>query len=142
VLRFDGEPERSEGVCDRCGRPYGLVKSFVLDDDSAHAVCFVALHRHDGQREAWFDVIFGTWEDEATDHVTFGCRVGPIEGQVEPAATLVAAGVPYRDTRLFGRKLTREEALQHPLVGDFWRIVDFVLVNDPNVEKHIYHIHE
>jgi hypothetical protein len=139
VLSFDGDPVRDDRRCERCGVPYRLLKTFVLSDGSAHAICYVALHRHDGEREAWFDVIFGTWEDDAADHVTFGCRVGPVKGQVEPAATLVEAAIPYSDDALFGRKLTRDEALGDARLDEFWGVVDFVLEADAEVEHHVYH---
>jgi hypothetical protein len=138
ALSFD--PERSVELksCDACGRGYTLVKSFLFDDDEPHAVLFAALHDH-GEAEAWIDVILGTFgTEDFTDHVTFGCRVGPVDGQEEPAATLVNAARPYGDSPLFGRKLARDEAIAHTLLPGFWRVVDFVLVSDPDVHFHVY----
>jgi hypothetical protein len=35
-------------------------------------------YRHD-VHEAWIDAILGSWGDnQFDDHVTFGCRVGPV----------------------------------------------------------------
>lgn len=86
------------------------------------------------------DAVFGTFgELDHSDHETFGCRVGPVQGQVEPAATTVDAAQPYDDSPFWGRKLTREEALDHPGVGEFWDVVDFILVSEPLVEHHVYH---
>jgi hypothetical protein len=93
-LAFD--PERSVELksCALCGRGYTLVKNFILDGDDAHAVLFAVLHNH-GEKEAWIDVILGTFGTENFgDHITFGCRVGPVSGQDEPAATLVQAAAP------------------------------------------------
>lgn len=137
VLSFD--PERSVEVksCVSCGRGYTLVKGFIFDDDDAHAVFFAALHDH-GEKEAWIDVILGTFgEASMDDHVTFGSRVGPVGGN-EPAASLVPAAAPYGDAPIFGRKLTRDDALVHPLLPAFWRVVDFILVSDPDVHFHVY----
>jgi hypothetical protein len=139
MLSFDKGRDSKARECVRCGQPFRLVKLFILRDDSSHAVCFAALHVHEGMREAWLDVILGTWgEDDATDHVTFGCRVGPVEDQDDPAATLVPAAIPYSDAPIFGRKLDRDEALAHPWLHEFWHVVDFVLVGDPEVEEHVY----
>ena len=80
----------------------------------------------------------GGFEEGAADRVTFGCRVGPVQGRPGPAATAVAAAQPYDDAPLWGRKLSREEALAHPRIGDFWRVVDFVLERQPVVKAHVY----
>lgn len=98
LLRFDEQPNRQERVCAECGQAHRLIRSFIKRGGAAHAVAFTALHRHGGHSEAWIDVILGTFgEDTSDDHVTFGCRLGPVIGQSEPAATLVAAAIPYSD---------------------------------------------
>ena len=138
TLSFDPERTVELKSCTACGRGYTLVKSLILDDNDAHAVLFAALHDH-GEREAWIDVILGTFgSEDFSDHITFGCRVGPVQGQDEPAATAVAAAAPYGDTPLFGRKLTRDEALAHPSLSNFWRVVDLALINDPDIHFHVY----
>ncbi|MEO6713772.1 MAG: hypothetical protein ABIM89_10135 [Mycobacteriales bacterium] len=140
TLSFDGDRDETDKTCERCGTSYRLVRGFILDDGSAHAVYFAACHTHDDVREAWIDVILGTFgEDTDGNHVTFGCRVGPVVGQDEPAATAIDAACPYSDKPLWGVKLTREAALQHPWLSVFWNVVDFILVNDPAVEHHVYH---
>jgi len=138
TLSFD--PERSVDLksCAACGRGFTLIKGFILDNGDAHAVLFAALHDH-GQREAWIDVILGSFgSEDFSDHITFGCRVGPVQGQSEPAATAVAAAAPYGEASLFGQKLSREEALVHPWVSAFWRVVDFALINDADIHFHVY----
>lgn len=138
TLSFDPERTVELKSCADCGRGYTLVKTFILNGGAAHAILFAALHDH-GEREAWIDVILGTFGSENfADHVTFGCRVGPIHGQADPAATAVPAAAPYGDAPIFGRKLSRDEALASPLVSEFWRIVDFVLINDIDIHFHVY----
>ena len=115
------------------------MKGFLNRNDVAAAVYFAALHDHGGDREAWIDVILGTFgSGDSTDHVTFGCRVGPVPGQDEPAAWLVLGAIPYGDSPIWGEKLARDEALRHPWLSQFWEVVDFVLVQDPDVNRHIY----
>lgn len=119
TLSFDRERSAELKSCAECGRGYTLIKSFILNDDDAHAVLFAALHDH-GEREAWIDVILGTFgSDDYSDHITFGCRVGPVQGRSEPAATLVPAATPYGPSPLFGQKLSRADALDHPSVAEF-----------------------
>jgi hypothetical protein len=138
---LSSEPDRNarDEACAQCHRPYRRLTLFVHRNGAAHAICHVALHRHDGTREAWFDCILGSWiEGDPSDHVSFGCRVGEIARQSEPAASLVEAAVPFSDQSLWGRKLSRDEALAHPWLPDFWEVVDFVLLNDPDVRQHVY----
>jgi hypothetical protein len=139
LLGFDKEPDRQDEVCAQCGRTYRLIKSFVTRGGDAHAIAITALHRHDNQSEAWIDVILGTFgENSSDDHITFGCRVGPVVGQAEPAATLVTAAIPYADSPVWGRKLSREEALVHLRLSDCWEVVDFLLVSEPETRTHVY----
>lgn len=139
TFAFDEPPTVEARNCDLCGRQHRLIKAFVLKDRTAHSVVFAALHRHEDVSEAWMDVILGTFSNDASDdHVTFGCRVGPVAGQDEPAASLVQAAVPYSDAPIWGRKLTRTEALSHSRLQDFWDVVDFVLTDQPVVHDHVY----
>lgn len=114
------------------------MNGFVYRHADAYAVYYASCYHHDGH-EVWIDAIFSpTWEDEVDDHVTFGCRVGAFEGRLDPAATLVSAASAWADSRTFGHKLTREEALVHPLIGEFWILVDHILTHDRVVSKHLY----
>jgi hypothetical protein len=133
------DPERSvkQITCALCRRDHDQVTLLIHRDGDAHAVCFVALH---DAHEAWFDVILGDFgTDDDPDRVTFGCRVGSIDGQDEPAASLAQAGAAHEDRPLFGRKLSRDDALAHPRLNDFWEVVDYVLTSDPLVNHHLYH---
>ena len=138
-LAFVEPPTIQEQDCAGCGRHYPLIKGFIARDGDAAAIAFSALHVHDGQREAWIDVILGTFgDDDASDHVTFGCRVGPVANSDEPAATLIPAAQPYGNGPIWGHKLIREEALAHPRLPQFWEVVDFVLIADSAVHHHVY----
>ncbi len=95
------------------------------------------LYDHDVGREVFTDGIFGTWgEDEVDDHVTFGSRTGPVEGSDQPAFSLVTGGEMGPDDALIGQKLTREEALRHPLLPRFWEVNDLILNEIPAVHAH------
>lgn len=137
-LEIEDGPQVVETTCDHCGEPMTRVTGFIYRGGDAYAVFFASCYHHDGH-EAWIDVVFSpTWEDGVDDRVTFGCRVGPIEGQPDPAASLMAAAAAFGDSATFGRKLTRDEALEHPMLGEFWAVVDHVLTRDPVVSAHVY----
>lgn len=128
----------AEFECHDCGEANQRVWGFILADGDAHAIFFASLYHHDGD-EAWIDVILSpTWADDVDDHETFGCRVGPLEGQDDPGASLVTGGAAAPDTQLFGRKLTREDAMENPRLDDFWHVVDHILESDPLVRQHVF----
>lgn len=142
LLTFGPDRQTREFTCDCCDAPIERAWDYVYADGSPYAVYFANCYHHaDRDHDAWIDVIFGTWgvsPDEWTDHVAFGCRVGPVAGQSAPASTLVTAGLANPDGPLFGLKLDREAALQHPKLSEFWKVSDFILENDLLVRGHVY----
>lgn len=141
TLSFDGDPSVQQRQCPDCGSQHETVTGFVLENDSAHAVYYVDWYPH--TNEAFVDVVLGPWLEPAyPDQVTFGCRLGPVGGQVGPAASLVTGGRTRPDHPMLGRKLDRDEALAHPGLPDFWAVVDWLVVNDPTLHENVYHMDE
>lgn len=112
----------------------------VSRDGAPYALFYASCYDHGDVRESWIDVVFGTWGEGAEyhDHLTFGCRFGPVANSDQPSATAVNAAFAAPDNVLFGQKLTRDVALQHPRLAEFWQIVDFVVATDPLVHAHHY----
>ena len=144
TLSHDGVPQVREATCAQCGTAYAQSVGFVLADGGTHAVYYAGLHHHDGLHDAWLDVILGSWperegEPYPPDHVTFSCRVGPGSAAPDPYATLVQAPVQVQgeNAGLFGRMLSRDEALGDPRLDEFWRVVDFVVTQDVAVRDHL-----
>ncbi|MEV0900525.1 hypothetical protein [Actinoplanes sp. NPDC049802] len=126
-------------VCQCCESTADRTWAFVHDDNDAVAVYFASCYHHDGIHEAWIDAILGTWgEGRTDDHITFGCRVGPVQGSPAPAATLVDGGSAAPDDPMFGQKLSRVDGLAHPRIAEFWKIVDTILEKDDLVRRHLY----
>jgi hypothetical protein len=141
LLSFDGDPTVRAVSCPRCGVEHPSVTGFVLNDGDKYAVYFADWHALPG--EAYVDVILGSFEEPAyADHVTFGCRIGHVESQAEPACSLVLAGAVRSDGPIFGRRLDRDEALSHPRLAEFWTVVDWLIVNDPLLHEHVFHMPE
>ncbi len=134
------ERQTRQYACGCCDAPIERSWNFVHRDGNAHAVYFAnSYHHRDHPHETWIDVILGTWGTGSTeDHVTFGCRVGPVEGSPQPAATLVQACMDGSGSDIHGVQLSREDGLTHPRLPEFWQVVDFVLANDPDVNRHLY----
>lgn len=139
MLSFDGDPRVEVESCASCGDEHQTVTGFVLQDGTAYAVYFADWHPR--RSEAYIDVTFGSFEAPGyADHVTFGCRVGPVPSQAAPACSLVAAAVTRPDQPILGRKLDRDGALAHPRLGEFWTVVDWLIVNDPVLHECVFHM--
>ena len=126
-------------TCSCCGIEAERTWANVQRGDATAAVYFASCYHHQGIHEAYIDAILGTWgRGDFTDHLTFGCRVGPVTGSPGPAATLVNGGAAAPDSPIYGRKLNREDGLAHPRLADFWEIADMILERDELVNRHIY----
>jgi hypothetical protein len=145
TLRIAPDRNIKTGVCDCCQTPFDRVTGFITNNDGAYAIYHASCYHHHGIHEAWIDMIMDdAWAPErpvsgpGPNRVTFGCRVGPVEGQPTPACSLVRGAEVAPDDLLYGRKLTREEALAHPWLSGFWAAIDHVLENDTTVHQHLY----
>jgi hypothetical protein len=125
-------------TCGCCGATAKRTAAYVDDGDTRVGWYLASCYHHRGVHEAYIDAILGTWgTDNADDHLTFTCRVGPVENSHMPACTLVDAETPP-DQPQWGRPLSREEGLAHAWLGDYWDIVDAILDNDLFVNHHVY----
>ena len=141
TFAFDGDPLVDRRRCPDCGNEHESVTGFVLKDGSAHAVYYADWHPH--AKEAYVDVVLGSWEEpDYPGQVTFGCRLGHVDEQSPPAASLVTGGANRSDDALFGTKLDREAALAHPMLSEFWEVIDWLVVNDPTLHENVYHMEE
>ncbi|WP_203918527.1 hypothetical protein [Rugosimonospora africana] len=126
-------------VCPCCDTHADRTWANIYDAGTALAVYYASCYHHNGVHEAWIDAILGTWgQNQFDDHITFGCRVGPVVDSPAPAATLVNGGAVAPDDPMFGRKLSREEGMSHPRLPEFWQLVDTILEHDELVRRHIY----
>ena len=80
-----------------------------------------------------FDVLIGAWWNDGADGpVTFCCEI-----HQDGSMTLDAAVSTPGQGEIFGRKLTRAEALIHPWVDTFWSVVDLAQLEDEDVRAAI-----
>lgn len=103
----------------------------VADGDTL-AVFWAFLYDHPGNPEVYIDATFGTWavEGYTADHETFGSRTGAVEGLPSPATSLVTGAELAPDDPRLGVKLTRDQALAHERLEQFWAVNDAILQID------------
>lgn len=127
----------AEHSCPDCAQPFRRITGFIHRDDAPYAVFYASCHHHDGN-DVLLDAVFGTWDrDDHSDHVTFGCRIGPVPGQPGPAVQLMPAAASFGPEPLFGRRLTTDEAAGHPRLDDFRELVQHVLSTNTVIAAHL-----
>lgn len=115
-------------TCEECGRTYQRVVIFATKDGGAYSVLSAQCHGHT-DAQVWLDATLGSWEEPFSDHVTFSCRIA------EQGAGLVDALVASKgDAKYYGRRLTREAALEHPALPSLWELVDQAVTTVPELQ--------
>lgn len=132
-LRVDGRTENARPCVD-CGLSSPHISGFVSGPDGPVAAYFASTHTHAGGA-ARIDVTLGTWgvDPPADDHVTFSCEL-KVAGAMALDAPVSLTDAPP----ILGRMLSREEALGHALVGEFWSVVDAIGEQDPAIHEEVY----
>lgn len=144
MLEIDWEEPRSQ-ACPDCGGRRQMVTGQVFIDETSSAAFLAFLYDHEGGREVYLDLVIGTWGDngDPSTRLTFSTRTGPTEGGVI-GSTLLDGRANSPDYDIFGRKVSREEGLTHPLLPTVWLCNDTVLAQVPAVAQHLAgaHTHE
>ena len=110
-----------------------------LHDDTGTVGTFsAALYTHGGVRDVFVDVLLGAGAEGDADRVTITTRTGPVEPDGRIASTLVDGGASYPDDAMFGRKLSREEALADPRLATLWAASDTVVSQVDEIDRHLY----
>ena len=124
--------QRQTTRCTGCGGKRVVYTGEAVADGSAHAVFWAYLYDHPGNPEVFIDAAFGTWgvDSDTRDHETFGSRTGKLEDHPHIASSLVTGAKNAPEDPQFGVKLTREQALVHPLLETFWAVNDAILELD------------
>lgn len=119
--------------CECCQEPVERVWNHVYRSGVARAMYFANCYHHTDQpREVLIDVIFGTWTQlDHPDHVTLGCRI--LDGH--PA--LVDPVFGHSGAPINGRLVSAAEAPTHPLLGEFWEVVSFIVDNDETLSVYL-----
>lgn len=133
-LSFAGERQVRRFPCQCCNSTVDRTRAQLSEGGVARAEFYASCYHHTAGAEVYFDVTIGTWgTGDFSDHVTFGCRWGALEGHNQPMCSLTTGGGVFDEGPIWGTKLDRPAALAHPLLPEFWDMVDYLLLNDPVV---------
>ncbi len=116
-------------LCPDCQQHYARVTGYVSRGPVSLAAYYAVCHGHP-DHEVSLDLMLGTWgTDDMSDHETFSCRIRPDGAMVvDPFVTLSLDPKAEDLPAIFGRTVSREEALRHPLLRQVWQVVDALVV--------------
>jgi len=124
-LQFTVRDDEQE--CPDCGGLRVCHAGTVTGLPDGLAARFRAFEYDHEQPEVFVEVTFGrTRVAGFSPDETFASRYGPVPGH-EPACSLVTAGATTSRWSRLGRRLTRDEALAHPRLDQFWAVNDVVI---------------
>jgi hypothetical protein len=116
-------------TCDCCGRLMTRLTRFVHRDENAFAVYFVEFTPGHQEREAWVIVGLGEWGDDDVDpeeaRTAFAYRIRL--GQTSYELSIVDADESPWSTTYLGRRLTKAQALAHPLLQEVFDLSDHMV---------------
>jgi hypothetical protein len=139
------EIERSEPHVSRCDCCDGLtvrLTRFVYRDGDAFAVYYASYANNHPDNELAMLVSLGTWGkgSTASKRAAFYCRVRPTEDSYQVMLGDADQSV-WRDARIVGARLSREDALRHPWKKTAFEVLDEAFVQDPSLRGFLHRVH-
>lgn len=130
-IEFVAGPDREK--CPDCGGDRVSHAGEVTGPDGLVARFGAWEYAHGEGPEIFLDVTFGTRGLLGfVPSETFGTRFGAADGHDAPVCTLVTGAATAPRLARRGRRLTRDEALAHPRLDEFWHVVDQVIEAIPH----------
>jgi hypothetical protein len=130
-----GEPDL--GLCECCGAELVTLTRFVSRDGEAFAIYKAALAK--GKHESRADIVMGIgdWSEGATSdsRTAFFCQIWPQEDQYN--VTIIDAAQSSWASDFFGRRLSRDQALQHPLLSALFELTDYIIEADATLASYL-----
>jgi hypothetical protein len=135
-------PEVANIICDHCGHSFKSVNGFIKKDDWAYSIYFATLQTGHDDIEAGLTVSIGKWWDDSNSAVAgrnwVYMRVWPSEsGSGFEMRIEEPEGSRHVNFTNLGNKLSRSEALQSPLLHEFFAVADYAIDNDPAVISYL-----
>lgn len=121
--------------CDHCGEDLITVWGLVDKDGCAHAVYYASMVRAHPEPEAELTVSIGDWSELKPKRKAWTFM------QVRPqndgwTVRVGDAAQPLHVRKdILGKLLHRKQALESPLLPEFFEVADAVVINDPAVSS-------
>lgn len=129
-------PEPDTSKCECCGNTMTRLTRFVTRDGDAFAIYYAAFSEGHPENGVIGVVSIGEWWDGSVpeSRETFAFRLW--QGEDNYNVTITDANESqWSDVDLIGRKLSREEALVHPMIREVFHITDHMTDEDPAIKE-------
>ena len=136
TIEIDAPPETTR--CECCGGTTTRLTRFVYRDGDAFAVYYAMFSDQHPEREVKLAVGLGEWgDDDASpeDRRAFALVMRSTD-EAYQVMVVDADESPWRNARVIGRMLDRDEALAHPWIGDVFHITDHMVEDDPAIKSY------
>jgi hypothetical protein len=138
MLTIEFEPPQESEPCECCGGITTSLTRFVYRDGDAHAIYYARFSNSHPERAVLATVSIGEWAENSTseERVAFALKLHAVDGEYQ-VGLLDAQDSPWRDARIIGRTLNRDEALKHPLVKEAFHVTDHMVVDDLPIHEYL-----
>ncbi len=142
MLEIEFEEPQST-VCDCCGKPATWLTRFVIKNGQAFAIYKVAFSAGHPEQGIIGLMSFGEWWVEGyvpESRVAIAFEIWSGEDQYN-VGIADATDSPWTRSKLFGRMLGREEALDSEWIEDMFHITDHAISEDPAIREFFETVH-
>jgi hypothetical protein len=128
------EPKKS--VCDCCGKETTSLIRFVHKDENAHSIYYAAFSEGHVENGVIGVISLGELHKDVLppSRVAFGFCI--TRGEDEYLVEITDANdSPWKNVNVIGRKLSRDEALNHEWIQDVFHLTDHIIIDDPEIKS-------
>ena len=122
--------------CECCGGKTTSITRFISRDGRAYSIFYGLFSENHPESGVAGLVSLGNWDDE-TDHPDRDAFAFWVRVQNETFATSMmdVSASHWPNTKVMGRKLTRQEALEHGRIHEVFELIDYIVVNDREISS-------
>lgn len=138
MLTIQFEPPLESAPCECCGGRTTSLTRFVYRDGDAYAIYYAKFSASHPDRVVVATVSLGDWGEEATpeQRVAFAMELRSTASEYH-VGLIDGARSPWREAKVIGRTLDREEALAHPLVKEALHVADHMVSDDEQIRSYL-----
>lgn len=133
-LSLEAGPQEAGTVCDCCGTRSTTVHGFVSRSGDAFAVYYAGWSDRHPERGVTMAIATGEWAEDSgpQDRTSIGLEARPTATEIH--FTVVGPEQsPWGETPLFGKMLSRENAVVHPVLRSTLEVAELVVRDDSRV---------